>query len=368
VTSEYWSSEKFDQEAQRRYESGDFDGALEIIRRGLKLFPNAAELHVSEGYAHLAREEYVWARHAFEAALSFEADNEDALVGLGEILLKMGERARAYRLFERVLEIGFRDDVELMMSVGRALFREGLYDPAERFYRYAVAAAPDHADSIAELAYTLERKGELHEARLLLESSLEKAPDHHEARLCLGNLLYELGQYLGAFREFIRVPVDSFWDTLAVWRAIELLRCYRGLTPEAEELVPYFSKLRQLNAEVGEEAALIHAIVAPDNGEVPLGEFNNPNQLDLFGHTPDARTSGERHQIRVPSGRMYTGDWASIVCDMRSDSADPWLSMADYMWRAARRVRERMGIELPADDPEAFIKASALAGILQIDS
>lgn len=368
MTSEFWSSEKFDQEAQRLYESGDFDGALEIIRKGLSMYPEAAELHVSEAYAHLAREEYVWARHSFEAALSLERDNEDSLVGLGEVLLKMGERARAYRLFERILENGFRDDLELMMSVGRALFREGLYDAAERFYRYAVAAGSDNADSVAELAYTLERKGELHEARLLLERALDQVPDHHEARLCLGNLLYELGQYLGAFREFIRIPVESFWDALAVWRAIELLRCYRGLAPEAEELVPYFAKLRQLNAEIGPEAALLEAIGAPEDNEPSLGDFNNPNQLDLFGHTPGARAPAERHQVRVPSGRMYTGDWASIVCDMRSDSADPWLSMADYMRSAARRVRERTGIELPSDDPEAFLKASALAGILQIDA
>lgn len=368
MTNEFWSSERFDQEAQRLYESGDFDGALEIIRKGLSRYPEAAELHVSEAFAHLAREEYVWARHSFEAALSFHPDNEDALVGLGEVLLKMGERARAYRLFERILEIGFRGDVELMMSVGRALFREGLFDAAERFYRFAVAAAPYHADSIAELAYTLERKGELHEARLLLQGALEQAPDHHEARLCLGNLLYELGHYLGAFREFIRVPVDSFWDTLAVWRAIELLRCYRGLAPEADDLVPYFAKLRQLNAEVGPVAAILDAIGAPDDGESTPGEFNNPNQLDLFGHTHGSRAPAERHQVRVPSGKMYTGDWASIVCDMRSDSADAWLSMADYMRRAARRVRERMGIELPSDDPEAFLKASALAGILQIDA
>lgn len=368
MTSEFWSSEKFDQEAQRRYESGDFEGALEIIRKGLSMYPEAADLHVSEAYAHLAREEYVWARHAFETALRFEPDSEDALVGLGEVLLKMGERARAYRLFDRILEIGFRNDAELMMSVGRALFRESLYDAAERFYRYAVAAAPDHPDCVAELAYTLERKGELHEARLLLQSALEKAPDHDEARLCLGNLLYELGHYLGAFREFIRVPVASFWDTLAVWRAIELLRCYRGLTPEAEELVPYFAKLRQLNAEVGAEAALFHTIDELEGDTSIPGEFNNPNQLDLFGHAVDTRRPRERHQVRVPSGRMYTGDWETIVCDMRSDSADPWLSMADYMQRAARRVRERMGIELPSDDPEAFLKASALAGILQIDS
>jgi tetratricopeptide (TPR) repeat protein len=366
--SEFWSAEKYDREAQRRYESGDLDGALEIIRRGLSLFPKAAELHVSEGYAQLAREEFVWARRSFEAALALTADNEDALVGLGEVLLKMGERARAYGLFERILELGHRDDVDLMLSVGRSLFREGLYDAAERFYRYAMAAGPEVPDAVAELAYTLERKGELHEARILLQSALEGSPDHHEARLCLGNLLYELGHYLGSFRELVRVPVEVYWDALAVWRAIELLRCYRGLAPDSDELVPYFAKLRQLRAEGGPEAAILQELLNASAGESVPGEFANPDQLDLFGHTSGTRSPIERHQVRVPSGRLYMGDWVSIVCDMRSDSADAQLSMTDYMRRAAQRVRERLGIELPSEDPEAFLKASALAGILQIEA
>ncbi len=365
---EFWSSERFDNEAQRHYEAGEFDVALEILRRGLAMYPTAVDLHVSEGYTQLAREEYVWARQAFERALLLDSANEDAMVGLGEALLKLGERARAYRLFERTLELGFRDDVDVMLSIGRALFRETLYDAAERFYRYAIAANADRAEAVAELAYTLERRGDMHEARMLLRRALEIDPRHHEARLCLGNLLYELGHYLGAFREFVQVPVPAFWDALGVWRAIELLRCYRGLTPTSEELAPYFAKLRELNDESDPIEGLIGELRAVDDAD-PLPDARmRANQLDLFGHTPAAQAPRERHRVRVPSGRTYTGDWAWIVCEMRSDSADPSLSMADYMQTAARRVRDRMGIELPSDDPEAFLKASALAGILQIDS
>ena len=45
--------------------------------------------------------------------------------GLGETLLKFGLEEAALRCFRRTLELGYADDQELMLQVGRALFREG---------------------------------------------------------------------------------------------------------------------------------------------------------------------------------------------------------------------------------------------------
>src|SRR5207248_2924050 len=83
----------------------------------------AAALHVGMGYARLAREEYLWARRAFEEAVGLDPEHEDALAGLGEVLLKFGERSGGVACFERILALGFRDDHDLMLQVGRALFR-----------------------------------------------------------------------------------------------------------------------------------------------------------------------------------------------------------------------------------------------------
>jgi len=55
------------------------------------------------GYARLAREEFAWARRAFDEAHGLDPDHEDTLAGLGEVLLKFGERAAALACFERVL-------------------------------------------------------------------------------------------------------------------------------------------------------------------------------------------------------------------------------------------------------------------------
>ena len=96
----FLSSEEYDEQAHKLYNDGDYEGALEMLKEGLSLYPNAVELYVGLGYARLAREEYAWARKAFEQAVVLDASHEDALVGLGETLLRFGEKEHALKLFE----------------------------------------------------------------------------------------------------------------------------------------------------------------------------------------------------------------------------------------------------------------------------
>ncbi|MGH7539500.1 MAG: tetratricopeptide repeat protein, partial [Gemmatimonadota bacterium] len=190
MTPEFWNGERYDAEAQRLYEAGDYDGALALLKRALAAYPESVELHVSLGYTRLAREEYPWARRAFERALSREPDHEEALAGIGESLLKLGERARAFRAFERIVELGFQSDPELMQCIGRALLREALLERAERFFRMAIDADDASPDAALDLAYLLYRKedaeGALHWAR----EAVGKDPTFHEARAMFGSLLY----------------------------------------------------------------------------------------------------------------------------------------------------------------------------------
>src|ERR671932_2018740 len=120
----FLSSEEYDERAHQLYNDGQYDDALDVLREGLTLYPNSVELHVGVGYAQLAREEFAWARRSFEEALVLEPEHEDALAGLGETLLKLGQDQAGLRCFRRTLELGYGDDVDLMLQSGRALFRE----------------------------------------------------------------------------------------------------------------------------------------------------------------------------------------------------------------------------------------------------
>lgn len=368
MSSEFWSSEQYDQKAQRLYDEGDYDGALELLEEGLTLYPSSADLHVSMGYAQLAREEYLWARRSYERALVLEPDHEEALLGLGETLLKFGERSRALSCYERLMELGFGDDCDLMLSAGRALYREGLYGQAERYFRLAVAADSKRADAAAELAYTLHAREELAEARHWLREALDLEASHHEARVFYAHILYESGQYEAALQELRSVPVTEIWDSLAVWRIIELLRGYDGVGPDSPELEPYLRRMEELNPEPAPEERLLAEVEASAAaGELPSLP-GDENQLELF--VPERRSEGDRaeeHRVRTVDGRVFRGSWEEIVRRMRDASRDPGLSVREFMQEFARRVENVAGIRLPIEEPKAFLRAAAEIGMLEVE-
>src|SRR5918996_5640824 len=111
----FLSSEEYDERAHRLYDDGDYDGALDTLKEGLRLYPHSVELYVGLGYTRLAREEFAWAKHAFERSLVLDPEHEDGLVGMGESLLRFGQRAEALRLFRRARDTGCGDDLELLL-------------------------------------------------------------------------------------------------------------------------------------------------------------------------------------------------------------------------------------------------------------
>ena len=166
MATPFLSSEEYDERAHQLYNEGQYDDALAVLREGLTLYPNSVELHIGVGYARLAREEFAWARRSFEEALVLEPEHEDALAGLGETLLKFGLEEAGLRCFRRTLELGYADDLDLMLQIGRALFREAssrdrreLFAGALEFFEVAVQQAPDSAEAIACVGYAQHRLG-----------------------------------------------------------------------------------------------------------------------------------------------------------------------------------------------------------------
>jgi tetratricopeptide (TPR) repeat protein len=366
----FLSSDEYDDRAHQLYNEGQYDDAIEVLREGLSLYPAAVELHVGMGYARLARDEYVWARRAFEEGLTLDPDHEDALAGLGEVLLKFGERAGAVSCFERILGLGFRDDHDLMLQVGRALFREGVLDQARRFFEVALAAHGDSAEAAACVGYAAHRLGDESGALYWLRRALELDPSQAEARIYLANLLYDRGEYEAALFHVERTEPDDHVDTLAIWRLLELKRSVYKLADDDPELVPWHTRLGELTAEASPDDLLLAEIEAIGSD----GQVRDPRQLELFG-TLLTELQGMRkgaagvdiHRIGTRTGRIYVGTWEEIVRQMKDDAAE-WAggSVEDYMAASARLGRQETGVTIPATDAESFIRGSAEAGLLRI--
>lgn len=360
----FLSSEEYDEQAHELYNDGDYDGALEMLKEGLSLYPNAVELYVGLGYARLAREEFAWARHAFERAVVLDGAHEDALVGLGETLLRFGERVQALRLFTEVAAMGFDEDIELMLTMGRALYRASMYAECRDVFAKAAASRPDSAEAAASLGYALHRLGDDVGAGRQVRRALRLDPDLHEARIYLGHLLYDRGDWEGALRELERVPPQEHWDPLAVWRLMELKRTLWHLESGDARLAPWEQRLRELE-QLEDPIDRLLADVSSRMGAGDPGNYFDPSQLELFERQGSA--SDAPRLIRLADGHLLRGNWGEIVRQMRDQAGFGHETVSAYMRRLAERWHEQEGVKIPFADPESFLRAAVEAGLIRLE-
>ncbi len=376
----FLSSEEFDEQAHRFYDAGDYDAALELLREGLVQHPESVLLHVGLGYVRVAREEYAWARRSFEEALEIDPEYEDAWVGLGETMLKFGRVEDALRAFGRIDAMGLSEDLELGLTVGRALYREGLFAEARQRFAALAGAHPDSAEVAAARGYTLHALGDDVGARRELRRAVRLDGELHEARIYLSHLLHDRGDQAAALKELERVPPAEHWDTVSLWRYIDLKSSIEGVPDEDERFAPWRARLAELESEPDEIDHLLAEVEASFESAVDdqaQQALELSAQIDfimkMLNRSAEARASGrpegEVHRVRTAEGLVFEGSWEEIVADMRDRSGDGVAgeTLAAYMRRAARALRERTGSELPCDTPEAFVRAGARLGILRIE-
>jgi tetratricopeptide (TPR) repeat protein len=370
MSDPFMSSDDYDEQAHQLYNEGRYDDALALLREGLALYPNAVELHVGVAYAHLAREEFAWSRRAFETATVLDPDHEDALAGYGEVLLKFGAHDLALAQFEHILALGFEDDHELMLQIGRALFREGLMQSAHRFFELAIGAQPDSPEAAACVGYAAHRLGLDSQAIYWLRRALEIDQEFAEARIYLANMLYDRGESEAALHQLDRTRADDHFDELGIWRYIELKKTIYRLPDDDPELAPWLARL----GEVAGEPDGVEMLLAEIESQQPDGTVRDPHQLELFGTLltelqgmQKRPGTSEVHQVTGLNGRSFRGSWDEILLQMK-DADGEWsgASLADYMGSVARRGATETGVVIPLTDAEAFIRGSAEAGVLRI--
>ena len=383
MATPFLSSEEYDERAHQLYNEGQYDDALAVLSEGLTLYPNSVELHIGVGYARLAREEYAWARRSFEEALVLEPEHEDALAGLGETLLKFGLEEAGLRCFRRTLELGYSDDLDLMLQIGRALFREAssrdrreLFAASLEFFEVAVQQAPESAEAIACVGYAQHRMGDDDPAVVSLRRSLQADSDHMEARIYLANIFYDRGDYDASLHHFERTTPEDHWDELGIWRFIELKRAARKLPEHDPELKPWEDRLTELGGEMDDIDELfleVDGTTSSDSGEVEVAR----GQLELFGNLL-SKLAGDRpevldaaadqHVVLTTDGQQVSGSWDEIVRSLRDSDIEGLQDRTtnEFMARVSKRAFRERGVRVPHHDAESFVRASADAGILRL--
>jgi tetratricopeptide (TPR) repeat protein len=365
----FLSSEEYDERAHQLYNEGQYDEALEVLREGLSLYPESVELHIGVGYARLAREEYAWARQSFEMALILDANHEDALAGLGETLLRFGQRDGALKAFRKILELGYADDIDLILQVGRAMFRDELMDEAREFFEIAARESTELSEAAACLGYVNHRLGNDETAITNLQRALQLDDEHTEARIYLANILYDRGEYESSLYHLDQTTAEDHWDELGIWRLIELKKSIYKLNDGDPELRQWEERLAELAGEPDDIEAMLAEIEQRFQEEQ---EARDKGQLELFGAlltdlAERRKDDVGEHSILTSDGREFIGSWDRIVRAMRDANTNmAGRSLQEFMATEARRGYSLTGVKIPTHDAESFLRGSESAGLIRI--
>lgn len=369
MPSNFLSPEEYDERAHELYNEGDYDGALEILREGLGIYPAAVELHIGVGYARLAREEFAWARRSFDEAIALDSEHEDALAGFGETMLHFGQPDVATASFRKTLDLGFQDDLDLMLQIGRALFRHGMAEEAREYFDIAVQQSPENAEAVALVGYTQHRMGDDEASVATLRRALQLDSDHAEARIYLANLLYDKGEYEAALYHLDRTVPDDHWDELGIWRLMELKQSIYRLKETDKDLGPWQDRLAELAGEPDDIGEMLDEIEQRFADEL---EREQRGQLELFGAllgdlVDKHATPVAGHEVATRDGLAFSGSWEEIVRQLRdANAAFTGRSLHEFMQTEARRHHSLTGVKISSTDYESFIRGSANAGLLRI--
>lgn len=371
MTEPFRSSDEYDEQAHQLYNEGRYDDALALLREGLLRHPQSVELHIGVGYAQMAREQYAWARQAFEFALVLDAEHEDALAGLGEVCLVLGQVEQSLRALQKLVDLGYGDDHELMLQVGRALFREGFFAEARRFFDLARTHHGDSAELAASLGYTAHRLGLEADAFYWLRRALALDDGYTDPRIYLANILYDRNENGAALFHFARLQPEDHFDDLGVWRTIELLKAARGVGDDDPELAPWFARLADLGGETSPEDHLLAEV----ESLLPDGTRLDPQQLELFGQLMrDPQEMQKRpaadpavHVIETLDGLTLRGSWDELLLQLQAvEGAWPDGTVTEFMTAFAERGQAETGVRIPVTGAEPFLRGAAAAGVVRI--
>jgi hypothetical protein len=265
------------------------------------------------------------------------------------------------------LDLGYEDDLELMLQIGRALFRDGLVSEAREYFEIAARQAPESAEAVALVGFSQHRLGEDEPAIATLRRALQLDSDNAEARVYLGNILYDRGELEAALFHLDRTAPEDHWEELGIWRLIELKKTIHRVGDDDAEVRRWENRLVEL---AGEPDAIDDMLAEIEQRALEDSQVDARNQLELFGQMlaglADSRHDGVNHRI-LKDGHPFDGTWEEIVAKMR-DSAGAWSSrpIHEFMMNEARRGFSLTGVVIPTGDAESFIRGSADAGLLRI--
>lgn len=173
-------------------DQGEYDRALQLLERAVRMAPRLPQVHNALGIVHLHRESYEIAESALEQAIALDPAYAEAYYNLGTLYSGMSKDPdRALQYYEKTLALD--------PAFAKAYFGSGwvyLNDKhdsrkALEMFRKAVELTPDHAEAQFGLGMTYAALGD--RAAALKPLSLLRSMNREELAASLEQALYGEG-------------------------------------------------------------------------------------------------------------------------------------------------------------------------------
>jgi tetratricopeptide (TPR) repeat protein len=201
--------------AWRRLQAGDLGRAetefLAILKRSPQFYPSDTAM----GYLELARKNFEPAAARFDRVLQSNAGYVPALVGRGEALLAQAREAEALAAFELAVKAdpqlqAIARRVEILraraqqenVAAARKAAQANRLDEAARLYEQAIAASPDSAFLVRDLAEVEAKQGKTDQAVERYTRVIDMDPTDAASRIRLGELFDARGDLAGAMKMY----------------------------------------------------------------------------------------------------------------------------------------------------------------------
>jgi tetratricopeptide (TPR) repeat protein len=325
--------------------TGDGEIALEEIENALAADPTDVWAHYQHGRLLLARDELEDAGAAFRRALQFEADFEDALVGLGLVAWREGSHADAELYFERAAGLAAariaegvglaRPDLHALRGLN--LIELGEYLGARAAFETALEVDARYPLASAGLAWTTYRLGDTAEALIQLRSiddMLRERPESDPMRVWAREEIERL-----SLHESMDVWLDEFeYSKLGNgWSRREAAGPQAALESGELVLSGNFKTIGEVRFERLYEASKFVSIQArvkvsgDSNARAGLfvsRETGRGDRTRIQAYAAIARSRDGAAQVRTIVPGKEGGDWIDLPPADFPFPADEWMTLA----------------------------------------
>jgi tetratricopeptide (TPR) repeat protein len=174
-------------EGVKRYEIGDFGGAIERYQEALLYDDSNADIHYNLGKALIRTQESAKAIRHFEQALTISPQDASCYYELAVLQDEKGMIPEALANYEKVLQLE-PNNALAYFGIGTLYGVEGSLEKSIRFLSDAIRINPNYVDAFYNLGVALERKRDTNKAIKMYKKVISLDRNHDKAKSNLAHI------------------------------------------------------------------------------------------------------------------------------------------------------------------------------------